>query len=156
VCVLAALTCACVEPPVKPIPEAARRCVTAVSGDVSGIKDSDTSRLGARGSEEGGKLGAAQGAAMMASGSSSLLGLLLIPIGAAVGAAKGAADAQSADVVDETRSNLRLAIPETDFTELLRQKLTASKAAGDIEIFAVTSGSSSARLRPPRARRPGT
>lgn len=144
-CVLGALTAACAEPPVRPIPETARRSVAAVSADVSGMKNSDTSKLGARGSDEGGRLGVQQGVAtvMGNTGGGSLLGLILMPIGAAVGGAKGASEARSAEVVDQTRSNLRLAIQETDFTELLRQRLATSKAAGAVEI-AVTSGPSSA------------
>jgi hypothetical protein len=141
-----AITCsvsACVEPPVKPIPDSSRRSVLSISGDVSGVKDSDTSKLGARGADEGGRLGALQGAAEVSKGG-SLLGVLLMPVGAAVGGAKGAAEAQSTDVVDETRSNLRIAIQETDFTELLRSRLAASKAAGDIEIVGVTTGASTA------------
>ncbi len=81
----AALTAACAEPPVKPIPEAAGRSVTAVSADVSGVKTSNTSKLGARGSGEGGRLGALQGAAAAISSSGGgLLGLVLAPVGAAV------------------------------------------------------------------------
>jgi hypothetical protein len=146
VCLLAALTAACAEPPVKPIPDAARRSVTAVSADLSGVKSSDTSRLGARGSDEGGRLGAAQGAAVMLGSGGGLLGLVLAPAAAAVGGAKGATEAQSAEVVDETRANLRLALQETDFTELLKQRLATSKAAGDIEFSTVTSGAASAPL----------
>jgi hypothetical protein len=145
-CIVAALTAACAEPPVKPIPEAVRRSVTAISADVSGVKSSDTSRLGARGSDEGGRLGAQQGAAVMLGSGGGLLGLALAPAAAAVGGAKGAAEAQPAEVVDETRANLRLALQETDFTELLKQRLATSKAAGDIEFSTVTSGSSSAPL----------
>jgi hypothetical protein len=144
-----AITCsvsACVEPPVKPIPDSSRRSVLSISGDVSGVKDSDTSKLGAGGADEGGRLGALQGAAEVSKGG-SLLGVLLMPVGAAVGGAKGAAEAQSTDVVDETRSNLRIAIQETDFTELLRSRLAASKAAGDIEIVGVTTGASTAPRR---------
>jgi hypothetical protein len=131
---------------VKPIPDSIRGSIAAVSTDLSGVKDSDTSKLGARGSEEGSKLGAAQGAATVARGASSLLGLMLIPVGAAVGSAKGAVEAQSPEVVDRTRNNLRLAIQETDFAELLRQRLAASKAAGLVDFSTVTSGPSSAPL----------
>lgn len=140
------LTAACVEPPVKPIPDASRRTVLSISGDVSGVKDSDTSKLGARGSAEGGRMGAAQGAAATAS-SGSLLGLLLMPVGAAVGGAKGAAEAQTEDTVDATRNNLRMAIQQTDFSELLRSRLEASKAAGDIQIVGITNGSATAPLQ---------
>lgn len=108
------------------------------------MKNSDTSRLGARGSDEGGRLGAAQGAAvMLGSGGGGLLALVLAPA-AAVGGAKGASEAQSPELVDETRANLRLALQETDFTELLKQRLATSKAAGDIEFSTVTSGAASA------------
>ena len=143
---MAALTAGCAEPPVKPIPEAVRRSVTAASADVSGSKNSDTSKLGARGTDEGGRLGALQGAAMGAN-SGSLLGMLvLMPVGAAVGGAKGAAEARPAEIVDETRSNLRLALQDTDFTELLRRRLATSKAAGATDFSTVTSGSASAPL----------
>ena len=143
---VALLTSACVEPPVKPIPDASRRTVLSISGDVSGVKDSDTSKLGARGSAEGGRMGAAQGAAVTAS-SGSLLGLLLMPVGAAVGGAKGAAEAQTEDAVDATRNNLRMAIQQTDFSEMLRSRLEASKAAGDIQIVGITNGSATAPLQ---------
>ena len=143
---LAALTAACAEPPVKPIPEAARRSVTAASADISGVKSSNTSKLGARGSDEGGRLGAAQGAATVLSGGSGLVGLLLAPVGAAVGGAKGASEARSPEIVDEARTNLRLALQETDFTELLKQQLAQSKAAGEVEFSTVAAGSASAPL----------
>jgi hypothetical protein len=143
-CILAALTAACAEPPVKPIPDSARQSVTSVAADVSGVKNSDTSKVGARGSEEGSRLGALQGAATVLGGSGgSLLGLILTPVGAAVGSAKGAAEAQSVQVVDETRSNLRLALQETDFTELLRQRLADSRA-GTVTFTTVTAGPASA------------
>jgi hypothetical protein len=141
---LAALTAACGEPPVKPIPDAVRRSVTTVSADLSGMNDSDTSRLGARGSEEGSKLGAAQGAAAAASGAYSLLGLALVPISAAVGSARGAVEARSPEVVDKTRTNLRLAVQETDFAGLLRQRLVTSRGGGQVNVVAVTSGASTA------------
>ena len=145
--IFAALTAACAEPPVKPIPDAARRSVVAASADVSGSKESDTSRLGARGSDEGGRLGALQGAATILSNSGgSLLGVLLTPVGAAAGGAKGAAEARSAEIVDEARGNLRVAIQETDFTELLRQRAAATRMAGTVDFSTVTSGSSSAPL----------
>jgi hypothetical protein len=140
VCVLVA---GCVEPPVKPIPEATLRTITSVSGDISGVKNSDTSQIGARGSTEGGQRGAAQGAATIASGG-SLLGLLLMPVGAAVGGAKGATEAQSEDVVDATRSDMRLAMQDTDFAEDLRTRLAASKVAGDIVVSSMTAGASTA------------
>ena len=143
-CILAALTAGCADPPVKPIPEGARRSVTSVAADVSGVKISDTSTVGARGSEEGSRLGALQGAAtVLGNSGGSLLGLLLTPVGAAVGSAKGAAEAQSVQVVDETRSNLRLALQETDFTELLRQRLAGSRA-GTVTFTTVTAGPASA------------
>jgi len=63
------------------------------------------------------------------------------------GAAKGAAEAQTAEVVDNTRANLRLAIQDTDFTEMLRQRLNGTKAAGDIEVFSITSGAASAPVQ---------
>lgn len=134
---------ACAEPPVKPIPDATLRTITSISGDISGIKSSDTSNIGARGSDEGARRGAAQGAATMASGS-SLLGLLLMPVGAAVGGAKGAAEAQSETVVDDTRTDLRLAMQDTDFGEDLRARLAASKVAGNIVVSSMTAGASTA------------
>jgi hypothetical protein len=146
-CILAALTAGCAEPPVTPIPEAARSSVNRVSADVSGMKDSDTSKLGARGRDEGSKLGAQQAYAAVQrnTGGGSLLGLLVIgPIGAAIGSSTGAAEAQPVDVADATRSNLRMAIQETDFTELLRRHLAASKAGGRVQIATVTAGSASA------------
>ena len=48
------------------------------------------------------------------------------------------------EIADVTRSNLRLAIQETDFTEVLRQRLAASRAAGPVQISAVTAGAASA------------
>jgi hypothetical protein len=146
--ILAALTAACVEPPVKPIPDAARQSIAAVSADVSGSKESDTSKLGARGSDEGARLGALQGAATVLSnsGNSGLLGIILAPVGAAVGGAKGASEARAVDVVDETRGNLRVAIQETDFTELLRQRLATSQAAGRVDFSTVTTNPSTAPL----------
>lgn len=140
VCVLAS---ACAQPPVTPIPDSTRRTITSISGDISGIKNSDTSQIGARGSTEGGQRGAAQGVATMTS-SGNLLGLLLAPVGAAVGGAKGAAEAQSEDVVDSTRADLRLAMQDTDFAEDLRARLAASTIAGDIVISSMTSGASTA------------
>jgi hypothetical protein len=134
---------ACAQPPVTPIPDSTRRTISSISGDVSGIKNSDTSQIGARGSAEGGQRGAAQGVATMTS-SGNLLGLLLAPVGAAVGGAKGAAEAQSEDVVDSTRADLRLAMQDTDFSEDLRARLAASKIAGDIVVSSMTSGASTA------------
>lgn len=142
---IATLASACAEPPVKPIPDSSRKSVTAISADLSGVKHSDTSTIGARGSSEGSKRGAAQGVAAT-TGSGSLLGLLLAPIGAAVGSAKGASDAQSELVVDETRANLRIAMQETDFAELLRQRM-AMAVAGDIEIAGVSAGAATAPLQ---------
>ncbi|MBS0548928.1 MAG: hypothetical protein JSR24_14335 [Proteobacteria bacterium] len=142
-CGIAGMTAACAEPPVKPIPDASRNGVSAVSGDLQGIKISDTSKLGARGSDEGGRLGATQGAAAVARGG-NLLSLLMMPVGAAVGGAKGAAEAQSEAVVDETRANLRVAIQEVDFTELLRSRLTAFAMGEAPRIIDITSGSATA------------
>lgn len=134
---------ACAEPPVKPLSSDLRRSITTVSGDVSGVKNSDTSEIGARGSAEGGQRGAAQGAAaMMRSG--TLGGLLLAPVGAAVGGAKGATDAQSEQVVDDVRSELRLAMQDVDFGEDLRARLAASQWANNLAVANVTSGAASA------------
>lgn len=144
VSIVALFVAGCVEPPVKPIPEASRRGVTAVSADVSGIKHSDTSTLGARGSDEGGRLGAMQGAAaVLRNSGGSLLVMLMAPIGAAAGGAKGASEARTPEIVDQARSDLRLAVQETDFTEMLRQRLAATKTGGDVQ-FTVTAGASSA------------
>lgn len=140
VCVLVT---GCAQPPVTPIPDSTRRTITSISGDVSGIKNSDTSQIGARGSTEGGQRGAAQGVATMTS-SGTLLGLLLAPVGAAVGGAKGASEARTEDVVDATRSDLRLAMQDTDFAEDLRARLAASTIAGDIVVSSMTSGASTA------------
>ena len=128
---------ACAQAPVNPIREEARRNVTSIAGDVSGLKHSDTSRLGARGSTEGAQLGAQQGATMIQAG--GILGLAVMGVGAVVGGVKGANEAQREDVVDQTRVFLRTAIEDTDFTELLRARLAASKGAGDIEIINMTS-----------------
>jgi hypothetical protein len=141
--VVCVLTSACADPPVKPIPEATRRTITSISGDVSGLKHSDTSQIGARGSKEGGQRGANQGAGAMAS-SGTLLGLLLMPVGAAVGGAKGAAEAQSEEAVDATRTEMRLAMQDTDFGEELRARLAASKVDGEIVVASMTSGASTA------------
>ncbi|WP_428680230.1 hypothetical protein [Reyranella sp.] len=73
-----------------------------------------------------------------------MLGLLLAPVGAAVGGAKGASEAQSEDVVDTTRADLRLAMQDTDFAEDLRARLAASTIAGDIMVSSMTSGASTA------------
>lgn len=134
---------ACAEPPVKPVPEATLRTITSISGDVSGVKNSDTSQIGARGSDEGARRGANQGAAATI-GSGTLLGLLVAPVGAAIGGAKGAAEAQSENVVDDTRTELRLAMQDTDFAEDLRARLAASKVAGNIVVASITAGASTA------------
>lgn len=136
--IVGTLVSACVDAPVKPMPEATKRSVTSLTGTVSGIKVSDTSQIGARGSDEGARRGATQGAAAVSNG--SVLGLLLMPVGAAVGGAKGAAEAQSEEAVDATRTEMRLAMQDTDFAEDLRARL-ASANAGDIVIASVTAGS---------------
>jgi len=128
----------CAQAPVEPIPEPARRSVTSISGDVSGLKHADTSKLGARGSAEGAQLGAQQGASLLPGGG-GIVGLAVMGVGAIVGSVKGANEAQREDVVDQARVFLRTAIEDTDFTELLRARLASSKAAGDVEIINVTS-----------------
>jgi hypothetical protein len=143
----------CAQAPVNPIPEPTRRSVTSVSGDVSGLKHSDTSRLGARGSAEGAQLGAQQGASVLPGGG-GILGLAVMGVGAIVGGVKGANEAQREDVVDQTRVFLRTAIEDTDFTELLRARLAASKAAGDVEIINVTSQATPLSAVPEGARVP--
>ena len=143
----------CAQAPVEPIPEPARRKVTSISGDVSGLKHADTSRLGARGSAEGAQLGAQQGASLLPGGG-GIVGLAVMGVGAIVGGVKGANEAQREDVVDQARVFLRTAIEDTDFTELLRARLAASKAAGDIEIVNVTSQASPLAAVPDAARVP--
>ena len=119
---------ACAPAPVNPIPEPVRRSVSSISGDVSGLKHSNTSKLGARGSSEGALLGAQQGAAILPGGG-GLLGLAVMGVGAIVGSVKGANEAQREDLVDQTRVFLRTAIDETDFTELdARQAMLALQA----------------------------
>jgi hypothetical protein len=143
----------CAQAPVEPIPEPARRKVTSISGDVSGLKHADTSRLGARGSAEGAQLGAQQGASILPGGG-GIVGLAVMGVGAIVGGVKGANEAQHEDVVDQARVFLRTAIEDTDFTELLRARLAASKAAGDIEIVNMTSQASPLAAVPDGARVP--
>jgi len=136
--VVLSLASGCAQAPVNPIPEPTRRSVTSISGDVSGLKHADTSKLGARGSAEGAQLGAQQGASLLPGGG-GIVGLAVMGVGAIVGGVKGANEAQRQDVVDQTRVFLRTAIEDTDFTELLRARLASSKAAGDVEIINVTS-----------------
>ena len=147
------MSAGCAQAPVEPIPEPARRKVTSISGDVSGLKHADTSRLGARGSAEGAQLGAQQGAAFLPGGG-GLVGLAAMGVGAIVGSVKGANEAQREDVVDQSRVFLRTAIEDTDFTELLRARLASSKAAGDIEIINVTSQAAPLAAVPDGARVP--
>lgn len=153
VVVAGGMAAGCAQAPVQPIPEAARRSVTSISGDVSGLKHSDTSKLGARGSAEGAQLGAQQGASLLPGGG-GLVGLAVMGVGAIVGGVKGANEAQSEDVVDQTRVFLRTAIEDTDFTELLRARLASSKAAGDVEIINVTSQATPLAAVPDGARVP--
>ncbi len=138
VAAIALLASACAPAPVAPIPEPARRGVATVAGDVTGLKQSDTSTLGARGSAEGAQLGAQQGASLLPGGG-GIIGLAVMGVGAVLGGIKGANEAQREDVVDQTRVFLRTALEETDFTELLRARLAASKAAGDVRIVNMTS-----------------
>jgi hypothetical protein len=149
---IAIAAAACAQAPVTPLPEPARRGVTSIAGDVSGLKHSDTSRLGARGSAEGAQLGAQQGATFIQGG--GILGLAVMGVGALVGGVKGANEAQREDVVDQTRVFLRTAIEDADFTELLRARLAASKGAGDIEIINMTSQASPLGSVPDGARVP--
>jgi len=150
---IALMASACAQAPVMPIPEPARRSVTSISGDVSGLKHADTSRLGARGSSEGAQLGAQQGATLI-QGAGGIIGLAVMGVGALVGGVKGANEAQREDVVDQTRVFLRTSIEDTDFTELLRARLAASKAAGDIEIINMTSQRTPLSSVPDGARAP--
>ena len=147
------LSVGCAQAPVEPIPEPARRSVTSISGDVSGLKHADTSRLGARGSAEGAQLGAQQGATILPGGG-GIVGLAVMGVGAIVGGVKGANEAQREDVVDQARVFLRTAIEDTDFTELLRTRLASSKAAGDVEIVNVTSQATPLAAVPDGARVP--
>jgi hypothetical protein len=143
----------CAQAPVNPIPEPTRRSVTSISGDVSGLKHTDTSTLGARGSAEGAQLGAQQGASILPGGG-GIVGLAVMGVGAIVGGVKGANEAQREDVVDQARVFLRTAIEDTDFTELLRARLAMSKAAGDVEIINVTSQATPLATVPDGARVP--
>ena len=68
---IAMMASACARAPVTPIRNPARRSVTTISGDVAGLKHTDTSKLGARGSTEGAQLGAQQGAAVPPGGGGS-------------------------------------------------------------------------------------
>ena len=72
----------------------------------------------------------------------ALLGLPLMRVGAIVGGVKGANEAQTRG---RGRPDARLPAywrsSDTDFTELLRARLAASKAAGDVEIVASRDGS---------------
>jgi hypothetical protein len=147
------LSTGCAQAPVEPIPEPARRSITSISGDVSGLKHADTSRLGARGSAEGAQLGAQQGATILPGGG-GIVGLAVMGVGAIVGGVKGANEAQREDVVDQARVFLRTAIEDTDFTELLRTRLASSKAAGDVEIVNVTSQATPLAAVPDGARVP--
>jgi len=149
----ALMSTGCAQAPVEPIPEPARRSVTSISGDVSGLKHADTSKLGARGSAEGAQLGAQQGASLLPGGG-GIVGLAVMGVGAIVGSVKGANEAQREDVVDQARVFLRTAIEDTDFTELLRARLASSKAAGDVEIINVTSQATPLAAVPDGARVP--
>ena len=151
--IVLSLLSGCAQAPVNPIPEPTRRSVTSISGDVSGLKHADTARLGARGSAEGAQLGAQQGASILPGGG-GIVGLAVMGVGAIVGGVKGANEAQREDVVDQTRVFLRTAIEDTDFTELLRARLAASKAAGDVEIINVTSQTTPLSAVPDGARMP--
>jgi hypothetical protein len=153
VAVAALMSTGCAQAPVEPIPEPARRSVTSISGDVSGLKHADTSKLGARGSAEGAQLGAQQGASILPGGG-GIVGLAVMGVGAIVGSVKGANEAQREDVVDQARVFLRTAIEDTDFTELLRTRLASSKAAGDVEIINVTSRAAPLAAVPDGARVP--
>jgi hypothetical protein len=153
VAAIAALASACSRPPlVTPMSDSARRPVSAISAEVWGTKDSDTSTIGARGRAEASERAATQGALAVA-GNGGPLGLLLAPfVGAAVGSTTGASGARPEPVVDETRANLRLAMQETDLGELLRSRLLAAGAAGQVEIVAATTGSGTAPLQAPNGK----
>jgi hypothetical protein len=146
--------CAAPPPPVTPLPDGVRRTVATVSGDVSGRKFTDTSKLGARGSAEGADLGARQAAALLPVGGPGFIGLAVLGVGLIVGGVKGASEAQSEDVVDQTRAELRKALGDADFTELLRARLASSKAARTIEIVNVTSEASPLAQQPNAATSP--
>jgi len=134
--VVMALTSACSKTSVvDPMADGARSSVSSVSIEISGSKLADASNIGARGSREGVRRSADQTAGTGASTAAGLIVGLLIQ---GVAAAKGAADAQPHLVVDETRASLQNALQETDFGELLRARLAASKASGPVEIVAVT------------------
>lgn len=133
----------CAEPPVKPLSSDLRQAVTTLSADVSGIKQSDTSQIGARGSKEGGERGAALGAAAVLR-QGSLLALVLSPVGAAIGSASGAAEARSEQIVDVARSELRLAMQDVDFGEDFRSRLATSRWANNLTVVNVSMGAASA------------
>lgn len=135
---IAAALSACAPPLVTPMSADLRKTVTSVGADVSGIRHSDTSQLGARGSKEGADKGAASGAAAAIRGGGSLLGILLVtPFAAAIGAASGASNARSEDVVDAARLGLRQALQEEDFTAKLRTRLTSVGVTSTVTMVSV-------------------
>jgi len=129
---------ACAPPLVTPMSADLRKAVTSVGTDVSGIRHSDTSQLGARGSKEGADKGAASAASHVLRSGGSLLGMLIVaPFAAAAGAAAGASNARSEDVVDAARLGLRQALQEEDFTAILRSKLTTVGVPGNVAVVSV-------------------
>jgi hypothetical protein len=136
--VLAMAVSACAPPLVTPMSADLRKAVTSVGADVSGMSHSDTSQLGARGSKEGADKGAASAAGSVVRGGGSLLGILIVaPFAAAVGAASGASNARSEDVVDAARLGLRQALQESDFTTILRTKVTGIGVTNTVTMVSV-------------------
>jgi hypothetical protein len=136
--VIAMAVSACAPPLVTPMSADLRKAVTSVGADVSGIRHSDTSQLGARGSKEGADKGAASAASHVLRSGGSLLGMLIVaPFAAAAGAAAGASNARTEDVVDAARLGLRQALQEEDFTAILRTKLTSIGVASSVTVVSV-------------------
>ncbi len=150
----AAMAGACAPPAVTPLNEAARKTVTAVSPEVNGIKHFNTQNLGARGSSEGASKGASQAAgAVLQGGGGNLLGVLILtPIAAAGGAAAGAAAAKPEAEVDQIRSNLSVAIQQTDFNTMLREELRRTPGThGRVQIIDAALTAAPVPTKPPAA-----
>jgi hypothetical protein len=129
---------ACAPPLVTPMSADLRKAVTSVGADVSGVRHSDTSQLGARGSKEGADKGAAAAASHVLRSGGSLLGMLIVaPLAAVAGAAAGSSNARSEDVVDAARLGLRQALQEEDFTAILRTKMTAIGVTSNVTMVTV-------------------
>lgn len=119
---------------INPMSESARASVSSVSIELSGSKLVDASGVGARGTDEGARRSTSQIPRMYGGG---LVGLGVHMLVKGMAAATGAAAAQPELVVDETRGNLQSAMQDADFAELMRARLTSSKAAGAVQVAAV-------------------